>query len=147
MKAYYSCIDALVTAPQPEQHLVIREKARREGGAITFYGAEEFRSVEEQPFIRWKLSRTPGLDGVVFFTIHQFRRGERFNFALLRQLLREGHEVHFARENLSYRTFEELESSATLLLVLDYVERRDRSEQWSAFLRSLDVRELRDTQR
>ena len=34
MKQFYSCIDALLPAPQPEQHLVMRMKALKEGGEI-----------------------------------------------------------------------------------------------------------------
>jgi hypothetical protein len=134
MKTFYSCIDATISAPQPEQHLMIREKAKREGGAITFYGAEEYQAVASQPFIQWKLARTPGLDGVVFFTIHQFRRSGELNFPLLRALLGGGLEVHFARENLSYRTLTELNEAMPLLLVVDYVERRDRSDSWQRFV-------------
>ena len=134
MKTFYSCIDASIPAPQPEQHLMIREKARREGGSITFYGAEEYQAVATQPFIRWKLARTPGLDGVVFFTIHQFRRGSSLNYRLLRTLIDEGRELHFARENLSYRSLDELKEATPLLLVVDYVERRDRSEAWRRFV-------------
>jgi hypothetical protein len=61
MKQFYSCIDAKIIAPQPEQHEVSRKKAAKEGGQIIFYGAEEYRVIKYQPFILNKLQRTPGL--------------------------------------------------------------------------------------
>lgn len=123
-----------MTAPQPEQHIVIREKAKRAGGKIVFYGAEDHKATVLQPFIRWKLNRTPDLDGVVFFTFHQFRRGKKINFHLLRQLIDDGFEVHFAREDLTFLTVGDIEKSAALLLVLDFVARRDCSSEWQSFL-------------
>ena len=72
MKSFYSCIDGGLSAPQPLQHLAIREYAQKTGGKITFYGAEEVKTLKSQAFIIEKLKRTPGLDGVVFFTLNQF---------------------------------------------------------------------------
>lgn len=101
MKQFYSCIDARLPAPQPEQHELARRKAQKEGGAIVFYGAEEFRVTKNQPFILGKLLRTPGIDGVVFFSIDQFCYGEKFNLKLLINILKAGYTVHFSREDIS----------------------------------------------
>jgi hypothetical protein len=134
MKSFYSCIDAFLSAPQPEQHLVIREKAKKEGGGITFYGAEEYRSAPVQSFILPKLKRTAGLDGVVFFTLNQFRYGEKLNVKLMREILELGLEIHFAREDISLRKSEELERSLSFLLVVDYTKRRDASHEWKSIV-------------
>lgn len=101
MKQFYSCIDSRLPAPQPEQHELARRKAQKEGGEIVFYGAEEFRVTKNQPFILSKLLRTPGIDGVVFFSIDQFCYGEKFNLKLLVGILKAGYTVHFAREDIS----------------------------------------------
>jgi len=130
MKSFYSCIDAFLSAPQPEQHLVIREKAKKEGGGITFYGAEEYRSAPVQSFIVPKLKRTAGLEGVVFFTLNQFRYGEKLNVKLMREILDLGLEMHFAREDISLRSREELERWLSFLLVVDYTKRRDAGSEW-----------------
>lgn len=134
MKAFYSCIDATLPAPQPEQHLVIREKARKEGGAITFYGAEEYRSVGVQSFILPKLKRTGGLDGVVFFTLNQFRYSESLNVKLMLAILELGLEIHFAREDVSLRSRGDLERCLDFLLVVDYTKRRDADVEWRRVL-------------
>lgn len=130
MKAFYSCIDALLPAPQPEQHLVIREKARKEGGAITFYGAEEYRSAGAQSFILPKLRRTEGLQGVVFFTLNQFRYSGKLNVPLMAAILDDGLELHFAREDVSLRSRADLERWLPFLIVVDYTKRRDASDEW-----------------
>ena len=108
MKQFYSCIDALLPAPQPEQHELSKKKANKEGGQIVFYGAEEYRVVKQQPFILKKLQRTPGIDGVVFFSIDQFCYGGTFNLKLLRDILKLKLSVHFAREDISFNSFDEV---------------------------------------
>ena len=50
MKKFYSCVDALIPSPLSEQHLIIK-KAEKEGGSITAYASEEFRTVKSQPWI------------------------------------------------------------------------------------------------
>ena len=134
MKSFYSCIDAFLSAPQPEQHLVIREKAKKEGGGITFYGAEEYRSAPVQSFIVPKLKRTAGLDGVVFFTLNQFRYGDKLNVKVLREILEMGLEVHFAREDISLRKPEDLDRWLSFLLIVDYTKRRDASAEWKSIV-------------
>ena len=79
MKKFYSCVDALIPSPLSEQHLIIKKKAEKEGGSITAYASEEFRTVKSQPWIYIKLKETPGLDGVVFFKALQFSYGGKFN--------------------------------------------------------------------
>ena len=101
MKQFYSCIDAYLPSPQPEQHAVIFRKADKEGASVVFYGAEEVRVAKRQPFILSKLKRTPGLDGAIFFSINQFCYGDRFNFRLINDILDLGLTIHFAREDLS----------------------------------------------
>ena len=51
MKNFYSCVDTLIPSPLSEQHLIIKKKAEKEGGLITAYASEEFRTVKSQP---WK---------------------------------------------------------------------------------------------
>jgi len=101
MKQFYSCIDAYIPSPQPEQHMLIARKADKEGAAVVFYGAEEVRVAKEQPFILSKLKRTPGLDGAIFFSINQFCYGEKFNLKLIFDILDLGLSLHFAREDVS----------------------------------------------
>ena len=136
MKSFYSCIDAYLSAPQPEQHLLIREKAKKEGGSIVFYGAEEYRSAAAQSFIIPKLTRTANLDGVVFFTFNQFRYGEALNIKRMFEILDLGLELHFAREDLSFRSRDELNERLDFLLVIDYTKRRDSGDEWEHAVRN-----------
>ena len=103
MKKFYSCVDNLIPSPLSEQHTVIFEKARREKGKITAYASEEVRTAASQPWIYNKLKRTPGLDGVVFFTAIQFLYKDEFNYGLFNKILNNNYEIHFARENMSFK--------------------------------------------
>jgi hypothetical protein len=108
MKQLYSCVDVLLPAPLPEQHELSKKKAAKEGGQIVFYGSEEYRVAKQQPFILGKLSRTPGLDGVVFFSIDQFCYGDKFSLKLLRDILKLNLSVHFAREDISFNDIDDV---------------------------------------
>ena len=126
MKQFYSCIDVRIPAPQPEQHQVSKTKAIKEGGQIVFYGAEEYRSSKYQPYILNKLQRTPRIDGVIFFTIDQFCYGETFNLKLLCDILKSKFTVHFAREDLSFNSVEEVMEKFLTLSVYFHALRRSR---------------------
>ena len=125
MKKFYSCVDALIPSPLSEQHLIIKNKAEKEGGSITAYASEEFRTVKSQPWIYIKLKETPGLDGVVFFTALQFSYGGKFNIKLFNKLINNNYEVHFARENLSFSKNLLNEDSLNYLLSNSLVFQRD----------------------
>ena len=134
MKSFYSCIDAGLVVPQPIQHLAIRDKAQKAGGAVTFYGSEEAKTLESQAFIKAKLRKSKALDGVIFFSLHQFRYGLTFNFELLRYILGLNLEVHFAREGLSILDLEQLDELFPFLIAIDYTTRRDRDPAWTRFI-------------
>jgi hypothetical protein len=134
MKRFYSCIDSTLLVPQPVQHLVIKDRAEKAGGSIVFYGAEDQKGLRSQPFILPKLRRTPDIDGVVFFTFHQFRYGSELNFFLLKTLLQEKYETHFGREGLSIATVDELNELYPFLMSIDYTLRRDASDAWKSVL-------------
>ena len=135
MKQFYSCIDALLPAPQPEQHEVSRKKAIKEGGLIVFYGAEEYRVVKYQPFILEKLQRTAGIDGVVFFTIDQFCYGQTFNLKLLCDILKSKFTVHFAREDISLNNVEEVNKNFLILIAYFHAFKRSREISAEEILR------------
>lgn len=103
-KSFYSCIDPRVIAPQPEQHKMIKSMATDLGGKVVFYGSEDYFCAERQPFIFLKLSRTPDIDGVIFFTFDQFTYGRNLNSSLIKEILNLGISINFARENISILT-------------------------------------------
>ena len=128
MKKFYSCIDSLIPSPLSEQHLIIKKKAEKEGGSITAYASEEFRTVKNQPWIYIKLKETPNLDGVVFFTALQFSYGGKFNIKLFNRLINDNYEVHFAREDLSFSKKNLNQASLIFLLSNSLVFQRDDEE-------------------
>jgi hypothetical protein len=140
VKSFFSCIDGGLSAPQPVQHLVIRDRVAKAGGAVTFYGAEDVQTLASQAFIRPKLARLKqqGLDGVVFYSLHQFRYGEQFNYALLLDILALDLEVLFACEGLSLRTRDELAEWFPFLTAIDFAKRRDQSPAWRKFIAEFD---------
>ena len=128
MKKFYSCIDSLIPSPLSEQHLIIKKKAEKEGGSITAYASEEFRTVKNQPWIYIKLKETPNLDGVVFFTALQFSYGGKFNIKLFNRLINDNYEVHFAREDLSFSKKNLNQASLNFLISNSLVFQRDDEE-------------------
>jgi hypothetical protein len=109
-KSFYSCLDPYVVAPQAEQHKLIASLAESLSGKVVFYGAEDYFVAPSQPFILSKLKRTPGLDGVLFFTIDQFSYSNDLNISLLADILDLGLMIGFARENLILQSGQCLQS-------------------------------------
>ena len=130
MKQFYSCIDAGFTTPSSIQHLAIREMAAKVGGKIAFYGSEEARTLKSQAFIRSRLNRLDGIDGICFFSLHQFRYRSELDWEVLRLILGKGLEIHFAREGFSLYSIEELEKKHFFLFSVDYTMRKDVSRKW-----------------
>jgi hypothetical protein len=137
MKQFYSCVDVLLPAPFPEQHELSKRKAVNEGGQIVFYGSEEYRVAKQQPFILGKLSRTPGIDGVVFFSIDQFCYGEQFNLRLLRDILKLNLSVHFAREDISFGDLDDVEKVFMTLTAYFQAFKRRRTMTADDVLRAI----------
>ena len=113
---YYSCLDSKLTSPQPEQHYIINKKAEKENGQIVFYGSEEFSVFEHQPYIYEKVKRTKFIDGVIFFTLDQFCYADKFNFNLLKNFLDNKKTIHFAREDISLYSFNDLDYNLPLFI-------------------------------
>ncbi len=108
-------VDSTLGTPQPEQLSLCKTKAQKEGGEIVFYGSEEIMCIHTQPFILPKLKKTPGITDVVFFAFAQFCYGDKFNIKLLRNIVKEGYRVHFAREDLSFNKLEDIDNKFLLL--------------------------------
>ena len=102
VKSFYCCIDSLLPATQPEQHIICENIANSNNGKIVFYGAEDVLVTKQQPFIYDKLRRTPQIDGVIFFTINQFCYENAININLIKKIIDLKISIHFARENISY---------------------------------------------
>jgi hypothetical protein len=121
MKLFYSCIDSHIPSPQPEQHSLIERMAKRCGGKITYSTSEDCSLRNSQAWIEERVERISDVDGLVFFTVEQFFCGRTFNIQLLRRFLSKNIEVHFSRENLSFRNNEDLEfaESAGIFIFLD----------------------------
>jgi hypothetical protein len=124
MKQFYFCIDTKLSASQSEQHFWAQRFAEKMGGAVVFYGSEELKVVDVQPFVLPKLSRTPGLDGVIFFTFEQFCLGDKINLKLIRNILMLGISLNFVRENIS---FDNLSEVSEQFLVLSGYKQSTRS--------------------
>jgi hypothetical protein len=131
MKQFYFCTEPRLSTPQAEQHFWAKRFAKNLNGAVVFYGAEEFRVAHNQPFILPKLLRTPGLDGVLFFSFEQFCLADRLNFKLGTNILQIGLSIHFVRENISFYSVSELTDS--ILLLSGYKQGMNLSSATSLF--------------
>ena len=119
-KKFCSCVDILLPSPQPEQGLVIKNKAEIENGIIKERVTEEVRTAKNQLSILDILKKKTGFDGIIFFSVQQFLYGEHFNLKLLNTILKLGFEVHFARENLSFYKHDKNNDK-----ILDYIVSHD----------------------
>ena len=132
MKSYYSCIDNgfVRFAPQPLQHLAIADKAKKLDGRVVFYTAEDPQSLETHGVIRSKLKeQEKNVDGVIFFTVRQFFYGG-FKYKILKSIRDQLKEVHFARENISVFSQDDLDALFPLLYANQYVLQRDGDGQF-----------------
>jgi len=111
--------------PQPVQHVVIADAARRAGGAIVFYTMEDHYTTSTHEVVLKKLEEQPSIDGIVFFRLAQFFHDGRPQFRILRQIVAAGYVVIFARERLVIATEAELEGAFPLLFACGYLEGRD----------------------
>jgi hypothetical protein len=130
MKSFYSCIDASFEVPASLQHLCIREMAANCGGKIVFYGSEERKTLKSQAFMRAKLRRLTSVQGICFFSLHQFRYQDSFDWDFLKTILSSGLEVHFCREGLSFLSVEDLERNYVFFFAVDYTLRQEKAQQW-----------------
>ena len=64
MKSFFTCIDITLKTPQPEQLNLCRAKAKKEGGEISYYGAEEYKNYKYQPYIFNRLLESKTLSDV-----------------------------------------------------------------------------------
>ena len=140
MKRFYSWIDTPTLSPQSLQHLAIHEYAKKVGGGVVFYGAEDKSTLPSQAGITAKLRGTLGIEGFIFFTIHQFRYGDSLNWKLLKSIIMSGMEVHFARDGISLYSSEDLSRQFDLLHSIDFTVRRDQSQWWRNLVKELPPR-------
>lgn len=128
VKSFYCCIDSLLPATQPEQHIICGNIANLNNGKIIFYGTEDVLVTKHQPFIYDKLMRTPEIDGVIFFTINQFCYENTLNIDLMNKIIDLRISIHFARENISYFNKKELKKDLPEIYSYYYSFNRVRKE-------------------
>lgn len=129
MKKFYSFLDASLIehCPQPLQHLANSNMAAKNQGLITFYGAEDIITVKDSKVLKAQLSKDSDLEGIVFFSINQFRFDGILKLELIREVLNKNLEIHFSRENLSIKNIQDLEQQLPLLVFLNYSLYRDQT--------------------
>ena len=129
---YYACLDTgfVKYCPQSLQHLAVANKASKLGGSISFYTMEDFRSLRSQGTARAKIEEKPAVAGIIYFTVRQFFYGGAFDVKMLRFILDEGYEVHFAREDISILTREDLNDLFPILYSARYLLDRDETPDY-----------------
>ena len=105
-KQYLSWIDIGISAPQPEQHLIIRNFAKRYQGKITFSDSEDIKNRFNQNFLLSRLIELPKVDGVVLFTEKKFYLKKKLNYNLLKKIVNNNFgiilgTILFNKENIS----------------------------------------------
>lgn len=127
MKKFYSFLDSgfILHCPQPLQHLVNSSMASKNSGLITFYGAEDIMTLSECKVLKSQLKKGSEINGIIFFSINQFRYSGSFDFKLIGQILDQDLEVHFSRENISIKNKVDLNRMEPLIHFLDISMNRD----------------------
>ncbi len=142
MKNYYSCLDAgfIKYVPQSLQHLANGEKAKKLGGKIIFYTAEDFKTLPSHGVIKAKMDeKQANINGIIFFTLRQFFYGGSFNYKFLKQILNKGYEVHFAREDISVNNQARLDELFPIFYATQYVIKRDEAQSsWQHLLEAYE---------
>ena len=121
-KQYLSWIDIGISAPQPEQHLIIKNFAKKHNGKITFSDSEDIVNRFKQNFLLSRLKELPDIDGVVLFSTKQFFLRNNFNFDLLNKIINNDFDVLFAREQFCF-TSENISSMKNELIFLNYLSK------------------------
>ena len=124
-KQYLSWIDIGISAPQPEQHLIIQNFAKKNHGKITFSDSEDIVNRFNQNFLLSRLLELSNIQGVVLFTTKQFYLKERFNLPLLKKIIDNEFEVLFAREQFLF-TKESIHIMQNDLIFLNYLAKLER---------------------
>src|SRR5690242_9799615 len=129
MKEYFFWLDSRYVpyVPQAAQRILVQSYANKIGGKIVYYSAEEWVGVEKQLGLREKLKRTSGVAGYIFFTIKQFDYGTAFDYRLVNEMTLAGLEVHFAREEYSIRSNQELHSQFERLYIYNWSKNKKHS--------------------
>lgn len=121
-KQYLSWIDIGISAPQPEQHLIIKNFAKKHNGKITFSDSEDIVNRFKQNFLLSRLKELPDINGVVLFSTKQFYLRNNFNFDLLNKIINNDFDVLFAREQFCF-TSENISSMKNELIFLNYLSK------------------------
>jgi len=133
MKTYYSCIDIAFVryVPQFMQHLASNSKAEKLGGKITFYTSEDFLTLQTHSAIKSKIKESSDkVDGIIFFTLRQFFNHGEFNMKFVKEILAQGKEVHFARENLSITSLADLDRVFPIIFATQHGTQRDETKEY-----------------
>lgn len=132
MKSFFSFLDTgfIKYVPQPLQHVAVANKAANMGGGVTFSTGEDLDTLVSQGVLRSKIEEKPAIDGLVFFSVRQFFYGGDLNIKLLGSILDGGYEIHFARENFSILTKEELDDAFPMLYSTRYLLERDEPRSY-----------------
>ena len=132
MRSFYASLDTAFVkyCPQPMQHVVVADKARKLGGEISFYTMEDFNSLAFQGAMRAKIEERPPVEGMVYFTLRQFCYGDRLDLDFMKFILNSGFEVHFAREDISIENLSTLDDAFPMLYSAEHLWRRDASQDY-----------------
>ena len=135
MKEYFFWMDSqfVYYVPQPAQRMLAQKYLERNDGRIVYYSAEELIAVPQQLGLREKLKRTTGINGFIFFTLKQFFYGQKVDFLLMYQMLEQGLELHFAREEYSIFNLQDFEEKFCRLYLYFYSNQLELSNLGLSF--------------
>lgn len=137
MKNFLACVDVgfFKYAPPSLQHLAINHMAGMLGGEMSFSIGEDSISLASQSTMMAKIEERPDIDGFIFFTLRQFFYGSNLNIKGLNFVLDNHYEVHFARENISICSKEDLDRHFPMIYSTYYLLEQGGMEdsRWPAW--------------
>tara|TARA_B110000008_G_C16564411_1_gene401611 strand:- start:26 stop:457 length:432 start_codon:yes stop_codon:yes gene_type:complete len=122
LKEYFSFPDIsfLKYVPQRVQHITIKDFVKSLNGKITFYGTELPETLKSQLILKNQINKLNIESGIVFFSFYQFTYNNYINFNLIKKILDNNLEIHFARERISITSKEGLQKKSEFLIAVFY---------------------------
>ena len=110
------------------QHVLNADMAKKMGGEVIFYTAEDPGTLVSQKITRDKLNEKPDIDGFIFLHLKQFYYDDAPNFAFLQKIISASYEVHFTREQISIHNDKELTDQFSILYTYGHTNSLMESE-------------------
>ena len=90
--------------PQKLQLSIMMDYAKRDNKVIDFYTGENHKSFKQMNLFVKKFKTKPKINGYIFFSFFQFCYSEKVHIDLIKNIVNDGYNLYFVRENFKIET-------------------------------------------